>query len=55
MSTAFQEIQDGLQAAIDHAKGNNSNVILHKPHSVNVKSLRAKQRAENRPQTIIIL
>ena len=42
MSTAFQEIQDGLQAAIEHAKGNNSNVILHKPHSVDVKSLRAK-------------
>ena len=24
MSTAFQEIQDGVQAAIEHAKGKNS-------------------------------
>ncbi|MFT5521741.1 MAG: putative transcriptional regulator [Enterobacterales bacterium] len=42
MSTAFQEIQEGLQAAIEHAKGNNSKVILHKPHAVDVKSLRTK-------------
>tara|TARA_R110002072_G_C7745756_1_gene516999 strand:- start:53 stop:340 length:288 start_codon:yes stop_codon:yes gene_type:complete len=42
MSSAFEEIQEGLQAAIEHAKGNNREVILHKPHSVNVKMLRAK-------------
>ena len=42
MSTAFLEIRDGLQAAIEHAKGNNSKVILHKPHYVDVKSLRVK-------------
>lgn len=40
MSSAFEEIQEGLQAAIEHAKGNDSKVILHKPHSVNVKQLR---------------
>ncbi len=42
MSTAFQEIQDGLQAAIEHAKGNNSKIKLHKPNTVDVKKLRAK-------------
>lgn len=42
MSSAFKEIQEGLQAAIEHAKGNNGKVILHKPHSVNVKKLRTK-------------
>jgi len=42
MSKAFEEIRDGLQAAIEHAKGNNNNVVLHKPHSVDVKTLRAK-------------
>jgi putative transcriptional regulator len=42
MSSAFEEIQEGLQAAIAHAKGNNSKVILHKPHTVNVKKLRTK-------------
>jgi len=42
MSTAFQEIQDGLQAAIEHAKGDNRKTILHKPHFVDVKNLRAK-------------
>lgn len=42
MSSAFEEIQEGLQAAIEHAKGNTSKVILHKPHSVNVKELRTK-------------
>jgi putative transcriptional regulator len=42
MSSAFEEIQEGLQAAIGRAKGINSEVILHKPHSVNVKKLRAK-------------
>lgn len=42
MSSAFEEIQEGLQAAIEHAKGNNSKVILHKPHTVNVKKIRTK-------------
>jgi putative transcriptional regulator len=42
MSSAFEEIQEGLQAAIEHAKGNNSKVILHKPHSIDVKILRTK-------------
>ena len=42
MSSAFEEIQEGLHAAIEHAKGNNSKVILHKPRSVDVKKLRTK-------------
>ena len=42
MSSAFEEIQEGLHEAIEHAKGNNSKVILHKPRSVNVKKLRTK-------------
>ncbi|MCP4493675.1 MAG: helix-turn-helix domain-containing protein [Gammaproteobacteria bacterium] len=42
MNTAFEEIQEGLQAAIEHAKGNNTDVVLHKPHSIDVRDLRAK-------------
>jgi len=42
MSTAFEEIQEGLQAAIEHAKGANSKVIIHRPHTVDVKGLRTK-------------
>jgi len=42
MSSAFDEIQEGLQAAIEHAKGNNSKVILHKPNPVDVKKLRTR-------------
>jgi putative transcriptional regulator len=42
MSSAFEEIQEGLQAAIEHAKGNNSKVILHKPRAIDVKNLRTK-------------
>jgi len=42
MSSAFEEIQEGLQAAIEHAKGNNSKVILHKPHAVDVKQIRTR-------------
>ena len=41
MNAAFQELHEGLQAAIEHAKGNNSKVKLHKPHSVDVKKLRS--------------
>jgi hypothetical protein len=57
MSTAFQEIQEGLQTAIEHAKGNNSKVILHKPQSVDVKSLRAKLNILNKSsvQCLILL
>jgi len=42
MSTAFDEIRDGLEAAIEHAKGNKSQVVLHKPRMVDVKNLRSK-------------
>jgi putative transcriptional regulator len=42
MNSAFEEIQEGLQAAIEHAKGSNSKVILHKPRSVDVKKLRTR-------------
>lgn len=42
MNTAFEEIREGLEAAIKHAKGDNSKIVLHKPHTVDVKSLRNK-------------
>ena len=42
MSSAFDEIQQGLQAAIEHAKGNNSKVILHKPRTIDVQRLRTR-------------
>jgi len=42
MNTAFEEIREGLETAIEHAKGNNSKVVLHKPRMVNVKNLRHK-------------
>ncbi len=37
MSSAFDEIHKGLHAAIEHAKGNDSKVTLHKPHFVDAK------------------
>ena len=42
MNRAFEQIREGLESAIEHAKGNNSKVILHKPHVVDVKNLRHK-------------
>ena len=42
MSQAFTEISEGLTEAIEHAKGNSSNVIEHKPEAINVKAIREK-------------
>ncbi len=42
MNTAFEEIREGLEAAIEHAKGNKSKIVLHKSHTVDVKNLRNK-------------
>ena len=42
MSTAFESIKQGLQEAINHAKGDERGVRMHYPRSVDVKSVRAK-------------
>ena len=42
MGQAFTEIAEGLADAIEHAKGNSSNVIEHKPEAINVKEIREK-------------
>ncbi len=42
MGKAFTEISQGLNEAIDHAKGNLSNAIVHKPEEINVKAIREK-------------
>lgn len=42
MSTAFDNIKQGLQEAIDHARGNEAGVRVHRPRPVDVKALRAK-------------
>lgn len=40
MSNAFDEIATGLAEAIEHAKGNASNVVEHKPELMDVKQIR---------------
>lgn len=42
MGKAFDEIHAGLLDALDHAKGNESGVIEHKPAPVDVKAIREK-------------
>ena len=42
MSTAFESIRQGLQEAIAHAKGDERGVRVHRPRTVDVKSVRAK-------------
>ena len=42
MSKAFTEISTGLTEAIEHAKGNPTKIIEHKPESINVKAVREK-------------
>jgi putative transcriptional regulator len=42
MNSAFEQIQAGLADAINHAKGNNSEVIEHAQNPINVKEIRAK-------------
>lgn len=42
MNSAFEQIHAGLTDAINHAKGNNSQVIEHTPKIINVKAIREK-------------
>ncbi len=42
MSAVFESIKQGLQEAIDHAKGETSGVRVHRPRVVDVKAVRAK-------------
>lgn len=42
MSNAFTEIMAGLDDAINHAKGEPSKVIVHKPKPLDVKGIRQK-------------
>lgn len=42
MSTAFDNIKQGLQEAIAHAKGETAGVLVHRPRQVDVKAVRAK-------------
>lgn len=42
MSTAFDDIKQGLQEAIAHAKGDARGVRVHRPRMVDVKAVRAK-------------
>jgi len=42
MNKAFEEIGAGLDDAIKHARGKESNVIVHKPETVDVKAIREK-------------
>ena len=42
MSKAFNEISTGLGDAIKHAKGKRSQVVVHKPETINVKAIPAK-------------
>ena len=42
MSKAFEEINAGLDDAIKHAKGKKSKVVVHKPETINVQTIRKK-------------
>ena len=42
MSTAFENIRQGLQEAIAHAQGNTRGVQVHRPRAVDVKAVRSK-------------
>ena len=42
MSTAFESIQQGLQEAIAHAKGEAPQVVVYRPRQIDVKAVRAK-------------
>ena len=42
MSTAFESIKQGLQAAIAHAKGDARGVRVHLPRTIDVKAVRVK-------------
>lgn len=40
MSEAFNRIREGLEQAIEHARGNAVDVIVHRPRIPDVKSIR---------------
>lgn len=42
MGKAFDEIHTGLLDALDHAKGNKSGVLEHKPTSIDARAIREK-------------
>jgi putative transcriptional regulator len=42
MSTAFNNIKQGLQEAISHAKGDARGVRVHRPRAIDVKAVRVK-------------
>lgn len=42
MSKAFDSIKQGLSEAIAHAKGENQDVKVYRPHVVDVKALRQR-------------
>ena len=42
MKSAFEDIKQGLQEAIAHAKGEGAGVQVHYPRPVDVKALRAR-------------
>lgn len=42
MSDAFDRIKQGLQEAIEHARGKETGARVHRPKSVDVKAVRAK-------------
>lgn len=42
MNTEFESIKQGLLEAIDHAEGRAPKTIVHRPHAVDVKAVRAK-------------
>ena len=42
MSKAFEEINDGLEDAIKHAKGEKNKVVVHQFEPIDVKAIREK-------------
>lgn len=42
MSKAFDSIKQGLTEAIAHAKGENRDIKVYRPHTVDVKALRQR-------------
>jgi len=42
MGKAFNEINAGLLEAVEHASGNQTKIVVHKPKPVDVKAIRKK-------------
>jgi putative transcriptional regulator len=42
MGKAFTDIAEGLTDAIDHARGESSRVVEHRPETLDVKAIREK-------------